>query len=78
MARKSTGLKLEPYTTVLSAELKDQIKDFAYNTRKSGRPEPAGAEIIRAALGHFFEQPEKKQIELVGKEIFATRGKDEK
>lgn len=78
MARKSNGLKLEPYTTVLSAKLKDQIKDFAYNTRKSGRPEPAGAEIIRAALRYFFEQPEKKQIEFVEKEILLTRGKDEK
>ena len=71
-------MKLEPYTTVLSAELKDQIKDFAYNARKNRKQEPAGAEIIRAALRHFFEQPEKKQIELVEKEIFATRGKDNK
>jgi hypothetical protein len=72
MARKSTGLNLEPYTTVLTAELKEQIKDFAYKTRKSGKPEPAGAEIVRAALRYFFKQPEKKQFEFVEKEISAT------
>jgi hypothetical protein len=62
-------------TTVLTVELKEQIKDFAYNTRKAGKPEPSGAEIVRAALRHFFEQPEKKQFDLVEKEIHATRGK---
>jgi hypothetical protein len=51
---------------------------LSYNTRKSGRPEPAGAEIIRAALRYFFEQPEKKQIDLVEKEILLTRGADKK
>ena len=75
MARKSAGLNLEPYTTVLTAELKEQIKDFAYNSRKAGKPEPAGAEIVRAALRYFFEQPEKKQFDLVEKGIHAKTGK---
>ena len=75
MARPRSKQDLEPYTTMLTVGLRNQIKDLAYEIRTGGKVEPKAAEIVRAALQCFFKLPEKKQFELVGLEVEATRGK---
>lgn len=62
-------MTLKRYTTVISTDQIEKIKDFCYNHRKKFGAEPKGAVVVRAALDSFFAMEEKKKYGLINKNM---------